>query len=229
MTPLLYIIILAIIGIFSATITVLWRNDKNPLSGLISKSIINFVIIYLAIMSFALNEGSSALFEGLILLGLVAGLLGDIFFCYIGTDKAKQIEKVIFSAKIVSYFMFLIAIVHITTVTWLYGFILGIIFTILAVFSDKIFKIETIKYKWVFPVYAIILGTIFGQCIFQIILESFSLVNLLALIGFAVLLTADILWLYNLFGGKKFKNLQIVSSILHYLSQIIIASLIFFV
>lgn len=229
MTPLVYIIILAVIGIFASTITVLWRNENNQISTLISKSIINFVIIYLAIMSFALNEGSSALFEGLILLGLVAGLLGDIFFCYLGEDKTKRIERVIFTTKIVSYFMFLIAVVHITTVSWLYGFVFGVILTIFASFSDKIFKTDTTKYKWLFPIYAIIIGTVFAQCLFQVLLASFSVVNLLALIGFAVLVVSDIVWLCDLFGKKKAKSLQTISSIMHYISQIIIASLIFFV
>lgn len=225
MSPILYIIILAIIITFSAIMTVLWRNDKEDLKNLISTSIINFVIIYLAVMSFSLNENVSTLFEGLILLGLVAGILSDIFFCY----PAPKKQKLIFVAKIVSYFMFLIAIVYITTVTWIYGFALGILFTILATFSDKIFKIDTGKFKWLLPIYAIILGTIWGQCVFQMILGAFTLINLLALIGFTILLVADLMWIYSIFGKKKLANLQKTGSIFYYLSQIIIASLIFFV
>lgn len=225
MSPILYIIILAIIIIFSAVMTVLWRNDKEDLKNLISTSVINFVIIYLAVMSFSLNENVSTLFEGLILLGLVAGILADIFFCYPTQEK----QKLVLVAKIVSYFMFLIAIVYITTVTWIYGFALGILLTILASFSDKIFKIDTNKFKWMFPIYAIILGTVWGQCVFQMILGAFTLINLLALIAFTVLLFADLIWLYSIFGKKELKNLQKVYFILFYLSQVIIASLIFFV
>ncbi|MDD2445881.1 MAG: lysoplasmalogenase family protein [Clostridia bacterium] len=248
MSPLTYIVILGIIALFSACLVVLWRNEKKPLSYLILVCIINFIIIYLGVMSFALNNSVSVLFEGLILLGLVAGFISDIFLNFIGFQPVQlnqdeqnfqeqvittsspemNIHRAVFVSKIVSYFMFMIAIVYLTTVSWLPGFIIGVAFATIAVFSDKLFKIDINNYKWISPVYAIILGTIIGQCIFDLILGSFTIVGLLALIGFLLLLFSDCLWNYSLFKNKLPKILETLRPIIYYFSQIIIASLLFF-
>lgn len=246
--PLTYVIILGIIALFSACLVVLWRNEKKPLSYLILICVINFIIIYLGIMSFALNNSVSVLFEGLVLLGLVAGFISDIFLNFVTfqpkelnqpaqdvesqitqTSNITKTNKAVFVSKIVSYFMFMVAIVYLTTVSWIFGFILGVIFTIIAVFSDKFFKININDYKWVSPVYAIIIGTIIGQCAFELILGSFAVVNLLALIGFLLLFVSDCLWNYSLFKNNLSKPLETLRPILYYFSQIIIASLLFFV
>ena len=202
MTPLLFIVILAIIVLFSSTMTVLWKNE-NALTNILIKCVINFVIIYLAAMSFALNKSTSDLFESLILLGLVAGMIADIILNLEKFDEKQSnkktaiIQNFVLTTKVVSGFVFMVALVYFTTTSWLIGFAFGGLFAILTIFIDKIFKINLQKYKHILPIYAFIFGVLISQSIAQLILVGFNTAVLLALIGFVFLLIGDLILITN--------------------------------
>ncbi|MDD4408800.1 MAG: lysoplasmalogenase family protein [Clostridia bacterium] len=283
MTPLLFIVILAIIVLFSSAMTVLWKNE-NTLTNILIKCVINFVIIYLAAMSFALNKSTSDLFESLILLGLVASMIADIVLNLEKFDekqsdkKTTTIQNFVLTTKVVSAFTFMVALVYFTTTSWLIGFTFGGFFAIFTIFIDKLFKINLQKYKYILPIYAFIFGVLISQSAAQLILVDFNTAVLLALIGFVLLLVADLILITNFIVKAKTENevnknikdnkkatvkskttsqttknssltkekpqttvlyaknftnkiedREVVGTIIYYLSQIIIASLIFFI
>jgi hypothetical protein len=211
MTPLLFIVILAIIVLFSSAMTVLWRNE-NTLTNILIKCVINFVIIYLAAMSFALNKSTSDLFESLILLGLVAGMIADIVLNLEKFDekqsdkKTTTIQNFVLTTKVVSAFTFMVALVYFTTTSWLIGFTFGGFFAIFTIFIDKLFKINLQKYKYILPIYAFIFGVLISQSAAQLILVGFNIAVLLALIGFILLLVADLILITNFIVKARIEN-----------------------
>ena len=242
---MLTLIIGIIFCLTSMGIFIYLRVTKGGLAGVFSKAVASTCFIALALALLAQKIGLNAYFSYgvcLIILGLVCGLIGDIFLdfkvfynfhkkqflyagitsflighlCYIGALLLFSINEInIFTYNPTILLSILIGSIVLSLIIWL--------------FSTKVLKFNFEDCSVFVNFYSFILLFTTALSIYLGIIITKLPIYILS-IGFVTFLLSDLVLSTQYFGGKLMsKPLIVVNHLLYYIAQIIIASFIFFV
>lgn len=165
-----------------------------------------------------------------IFIGLVSGLIGDLFLELMHVDKTKSktiiiaFGTIIFLIGHLFYFTGLITIAKFSYVS----VIIGLVMAIVVYFGGKLMKLNMGKLSLLMYLYSFLIFTMIGQAImngFYFNFNSFSLVFMIGAILFGV---SDLLLAPLYFGGEDKNSIVVANLTTYYYGQLLIALAIYF-
>ncbi len=226
----LVVLCLVSVGIF-LTIRTKQANENS----LLAKTFASLVFVALGVVSLTL-DGNVQL-KALFILGLVCGLIGDIILdlkvMYPEKEKTYfNFGTLMFGMGHILYFLGVLVYVSDKTITgfwWmvLAAFVLSALLALLTVKGAPMLKLDMTGYKWQCGLYSTVLTfmMIISICL-AIVMPMFWILA----VGFTLFLASDLVLSTQYFGGKLLsKPLIIINHVLYYISQLLIASFIFFI
>jgi uncharacterized membrane protein YhhN len=180
-------------------------------------------------LTLSLIDNKYLIFTLFIGLGLVCGLLGDLFlevqYFY---DKEKDSQ--IFSGMIA---FFIGHIFYIVALSALIGFnylsmIIGLVFTLVVAVGGIVLKMNFGKLKLPSYLYTFIIFTMVGQSMFLAIDNQFNLFSIVLMLGAILFGISDLLLAPIYFKGDKRVSFAIANLATYYLAQLFIALSILF-
>lgn len=227
--------------ILSTCVFVYFRTKNGGLSGLFSKIVASFLFITLAVASFMTKTALTPFVScalGLLVLGLVCGLIGDILldlkviypfhenaYLYAGMTSFS-IGHLLFISSILTFAASTINLSK--TLIWIcvLATISIILTTIIYFVSTRVMKLKFNKFAPFVNFYAFLL--IF-TLLLSIYLAIIGVSVIILAVGFFFFLVSDLILSLQYFGGKQSdKTLIALNHILYYVAQILIASFVFF-
>lgn len=236
MAPLILCIVFICLGAVSLTFFLLEKTRKYSVKAAMIKSVTSLFFIAVAAVGLYKHENNSlCLF---VLLGLLVGLLGDIWldFKYVYKDDSVPYTYA-------GFIMFLIG--HIFYISGMFRnyyigdnplyiiipLVFGVIMGILTVLLEKPMKLHYGKMKWISALYGVALFSTTAVALSLCILHGFQVVTLnMMLIGGVFFAISDLILSGTYFGEGKERPVDIISNgITYYAAQFLIAFAIFFI
>ena len=234
--------ILLVLGMLSLTIFLLIRNKEGGIVPAALKTLTSLLFVATAV-SGAINNyivtGTLSVakltFMGLVILGLVSGLIGDLTLDLKITYRTLNVHH----SDLYTYFgMGSFAIGHvfyIVAVSLFFGFsawtILIAVGVTAIIFSISLFVLKMHFNKFLIPsvVYTLLL-TLFLSCTVAAgILTIFSLPVILLIIGAALFLLSDLVLSITYFDGNDSRLLIVINHVLYYAAQFLIALSLYYI
>ena len=181
-------------------------------------------------MNLSFIDKKHILFTIFVALGLVCGLLGDLFLEVQYFYKEKKNSQ-IFSGMVaffIGHVFYIIAISSLIGFNYL-SIIVGLVFTIAVVIGGFILKMNFGKLKLPSYLYTFIIFTMVGQSLFLAIDSQFSLFSVVLMSGALLFGISDLLLAPIYFKGEKRVSFVIANLATYYLAQLLIAISILFI
>ena len=234
--------ILLVLGLLSLTVFLLFRNKEGGIPVAALKTLTSLLFVATAV-SAAINNyivtgtlsASKLTFMGLVILGLVCGLIGDLTLDLKVTYKTLNIHH----SDLDTYFgMAAFAIGHVLYVVacaLYFGFtgwevliaaaataliILGAIFVMKMTFGK--FLIPTVVYTFLLTLFV-------ATTVAAGVLTAFTVPVILLVSGSALFLASDLVLSMIYFDGNESRLLIVVNHVLYYLAQFAIALSLYYV
>lgn len=215
------------------------RVKGYTVKATISKAICSVLFIFTCIVGQILTnlEVDKSIFYFLIM-GLVFGMLGDIFLelKYVFTDHDEEFTNSGFIAFLVGHVFFILGIIfNFLKERTIWAFVLplafGAIITLMVVLLEKPLKMEYGKYKTITIIYSLVLFYFVGMAGYLAIINHFQVTSInLLFIGSCLFGLSDLVLSQTYFGKDHNKPLDSIINIsLYYAAQILIAGSIFFI
>jgi uncharacterized membrane protein YhhN len=229
---------LVIIGIAIPLIVwyVISKCKKYDLKELFLKTGISLLFVILSIVS-TIVSGSFSLFNGLVILGLVFGLVGDILLDlkYVDIERTRGYSYggfIVFGIGHILFITALIATYYQKGGVWfiILPILLDIVLAFVTILLEKPLKLKYGEYKLISFLYALCL---FGTCSFSLFLaiqNNFSIVPLnLFLAGSLLFALSDLVLSGTFFGEGKERPIDFaLNYATYYGAQFLIAFLLYF-
>jgi len=210
---------------------------KRRLDGFYLKGLTSFTFIFLYAYGVyhSLNQGLVGVSQSMTVLmigiglGLVLGLIGDLYLevqYFHSNSKIKQIKygMIVFG---LGHLFYLSAMTEVISFNF-FSFLIGIIMTLLTIIGGHFLKLDFGKLKYYSYGYSVIIFTMVGQSIFQVIAlkaDTFSLIFMTGAIFFGL---SDLL-LAPIYFKKDTHKLFVIANLgTYYLGQILIALSIYY-
>ena len=233
--------ILLVIGFLFLTLFLAFRTKDGGMLPAALKTATSFFFVATAVAAVIGNysltgslNSCKLLFMGLILLGLVAGLVGDLTLDLKITYRDSNMRH----SDIYTYFgmtAFGIGhILYIVAVALYFGFsawtILIAAGATAAIFCTSIFVLKMNFGKFLTPsiLYAFLLTLFMASAIAAGILSAFSLTVILLSVGAGLFLLSDLVLSMIYFDGNDSRVMIIVNHVLYYAAQFLIALSLFY-
>ena len=221
----------------------IWKVAKNQrmdgfyLKGLTSLSFI-FIYAYGAyklILSRGLNYGILIfdyrytfliIFVGL---GLVAGLIGDLFLevqYFYPVFKERQITFGM-SIFLLGHLFYLFGLAYFTEFNY-FSLLIAFVITLLVIFGSKIMKFKMGKIEILSYIYTFVIFTMVGQTFLQMFSMNFSAFSILFMVGAVLFGVSDLILAPIYFKDEKSKVFVIGNLFTYYMAQVLIALSILF-
>lgn len=235
--PFLMFLAAAALGLISLIAFLVLRVKFGGLRGLVSKTVTSVFFIITAVCAFAANPVTEAAFPYFVLIGLVLGLLGDIYldlkWVYPKDNDAHTFTGFIFFAL---EHLFIITGLMITYAdfsrVWyiVVPLIVALALAVGVVVMEKPMKLEYGRFKAITSVYSGILGLSTALCCSFAIMNGFASMTLNFMgLGMILFLISDLILSGTYFGEGKDRPVDIVLNHgTYYLGQFLIAASIFF-
>jgi uncharacterized membrane protein YhhN len=215
---------------------------NKRLEGFFYKGFTSFLFIAIAIygafhfmttppsgISMALFEFKYARLILLIILGLVSGLIGDLFLevqYFFNEKRIFTINKgmIIF---LIGHLLYIVGIINYTKFNYI-ALIIGLMMTVVVYIGGKLMDLKMGKLEVMTYIYTFVIFTMVGFSVLQAIDLSFNLYSLSFMIGAILFGISDLLLAPIYFKDEK-SNVFVVSNLAtYYLGQLLIALSIFF-
>ena len=180
-------------------------------------------------LSMALNDNKFLYFTLFIGLGLICGLVGDLFlevqYFY---DKKKE-SQILYG--MISFFMG--HVFYIIAISTLIGFnffsvLIGLVFTLLIAVGGQVLKMDFGVLRIPSYMYTFIIFTMVGQAFFLGISYDFNLFSLTLMIGAILFGISDLILAPIYFKNEKRASFAILNLSTYYMAQLLIAISILF-
>ena len=231
-------IILLVLGVISSTVFIVSKVTNYSLKTIVFKTIASLFFVALAIVAFCLTEGH-LYFKLFTLLGLIFGLLGDVFlgFKYVTTGKAQKIW--ILTGMFAFAFGHIFYIVGLLTGFYIPGqtlfiilpFVLPIAIISIYMMVAKKVGINFGKGMFLFGLfYLYCLTTMVSTSLMMVCLHKFNVITLVMFFpGALCFMTSDFMLTGNYFkAGTRSKAYRAIYSVFYYIAQFVIAFAILF-
>jgi uncharacterized membrane protein YhhN len=215
---------------------------QKRLEGFFYKGFTSFLFIAIALygafhfMTSTGNGVSSLLFEYkytrlilFIILGLVSGLIGDLFL----EVQYFYDEKKIFTINngmiifLIGHLLYIAGIINFTKFNFI-ALVIGLVMTVVVYIGGKLMDLKMGKLEVMTYIYTFVIFTMVGFSVLQAIDLSFNLFSLSFMVGAILFGLSDLLLAPIYFKDEK-SNLFAVSNLAtYYLGQLLIALSIFF-
>lgn len=164
----------------------------------------------------------------LVILGLISGLIGDLFLEIQYFYKPKR-EYIIHKGMIIFLIghLFYIAAISIYTKFNYYSLLIGLIMTIIIYFGGKIMKFEMGQLEVMSYIYTFVIFCMVGASIFQAVELSFNAYSLSFMIGAILFGISDLFLAPIYFKGQKSNLFFTLNLSTYYLGQLGIAFALF--
>ncbi len=173
---------------------------------------------------------SEITFAILIFIGLVAGLIGDLFLEMMHVDKTRDKYTIITFGMIIfliGHLFYIVGLSIIAEFNYL-SLIIGAVMVIVVYIGTKLMKLNMGKVEILSYVYTFVIFTMIGQAIMNGFLFNFNTFSLVFMIGAILFGISDLLLAPLYFGGKT-SNVFVVSNLgTYYVGQLLIALAIYF-
>lgn len=174
--------------------------------------------------------GTELMFAILIFVGLVAGLVGDLFLEMMHVDKTKNKQIIIAFGTII----FLIG--HLFYITGLsiigqfsyVSLIIGLAMTIVVYFGGKMMKLNMGKVEILTYVYSFVIFTMIGQAVMNAFYLDFNTFSVVFMTGALLFGISDLLLAPLYFGNKDDNSIVVANLATYYFGQLLIALAIYF-
>lgn len=214
-----------------------------PLNALFCKIIASFgfILVFVAVIAEKSITDISPYYVGsvyfgnapillLFLLGLVAGLIGDIVLGLRPLRPKAENEKLILSGMIsfstghVFYYVALLLMYQFSV----YAILIAAVMTVVIHFGGKILKLEFGRLHVASLAYTLIVFLVFGQALVNAIASGFTVVSTLMVLGAFLFALSDLILAQIYFGGKTAKLFIATNLGTYYAAQLLLAFSLFF-
>ena len=233
--------ILLTLGLVFLTIFLIFRTKDGGILPAALKTITSFFFVATAVASVIGNyrltgflHGEKLLFMGLIVLGLVCGLIGDLTLDLKITYRDSNVRH----SDLYTFFgMAAFGVGHIlyvVAVALYFGFSPWVILiaagATAAIFCTSIFLMKMSFGKFFIPsvLYAFLLTLFMSSAIAAGILSGFSLTVILLSIGAGLFLLSDLVLSMIYFDGNEARGMIVINHVLYYAAQFLIAVSLFY-
>ena len=210
---------------------IIFKCKNYDLKELFLKISISFLFILLALVA-SYKSNKFNVFNLLIIIGLLLGLLGDIFLDlkYIDTTRTKGYTYGGFISFGIGHILFIIAmlLMYETSIPFIIlAIILTIILSIATILLEKPLKLKYGEYKIISFLYALCLFGSLSFSLFLNISNRFQITSLnMLFIGFVLFVISDLVLSGTFFGENKERPIDfILNYITYYGAQFTIAFL----
>ena len=236
--------ILLALGAISLTFFLLFRTKEGGIIPAALKTLTSLIFVAVAVSGVVNNYivtgyGSQTIskltFSGLVILGLVSGLIGDLTLDLKVTYQTLNIHH----SDIYTFFgMTAFAVGHIfyiIAVALFFDFsawtILIAAFVTAAIFAVSIFLLKMKFMKFLIPavLYTFLLTLFLSGTIAAGIMTGFTVALLLLAIGSGAFLLSDLVLSMTYFNGSESRVLIIINHVLYYAAQFLIALSVYYI
>ena len=208
---------------------IIFKCKNYDLKELFLKISISFLFVLLALVA-SYKSNKFNVFNLLIIIGLLLGLLGDIFLDlkYIDTTRTKGYTYGGFISFGIGHILFIIAmlLMYGTSIPFIIlAIILTIILSIATILLEKLLKLKYGEYKIISFLYALCLFGSLSFSLFLNISNRFQITSLnMLFIGFVLFVISDLVLSGTFFGENKERPIDfILNYITYYGAQFTIA------
>ena len=233
------IIILLVLGAITSAVFIASKVINYSLKTIILKTIASLFFVAVAVVSFCLTDNEHLLFKIFALLGLILGLLGDVFlgFKYITKGNMQKLFVLLgmfaFAFGHISYIVALLVGFYVpgNVIFILLPFLLPIV--IMSCYMVVAKKVGINFGKGMLPFglfYLYCLTCMFSSALSVVILHKFSNTTLIIFfVGAICFVCSDFMLTGSYFKpGERSKSYRAIYSVFYYLAQFLIAFSIFF-
>jgi len=169
-------------------------------------------------------------FAILIFVGLVAGLIGDLFLEMMHSDKTKDKHTIIAFGTIVFLIGHLFYIAGLTIIgSFSYiSIIIGLVMTIIVYIGSKVLKLKMGKLEILIIIYTLVIFIMIGQAIMNAFYLEFNTFSVVFMIGAILFGISDLLLAPIYFGDKETNPIVVANLSTYYFGQLLIALAIYF-
>lgn len=235
-----FVLAFALTGVIAFIITEL---GDVPLNALFCKIIASFgfLLVFVAVVAEKSLADISPFYVGavyfgnapvllLFLLGLIAGLIGDIVLGLRPLRPKEENEKLILSGMVsfsvghVFYYAALLIIYQFSV----YAIVIAAVMTVVIHFGGKILKLSFGRLHVASLAYTLILFLVFGQTLVNAIAQGFTVASTLMMVGAFLFALSDLILAQIYFGGKTAKGFIASNLGMYYAAQLLLAFSLFF-
>lgn len=198
----------------------------SPLKAFMSKGLASFGFIMIFGVSL-IEKGILILipFAVLILLGLVSGLLGDLYLALRTLRPKDENFKIINSGILcfsIGHLFYLGALLILSPVSY-FAFLISFIMTAVVIVGSRVLKFEMNISRYPSYFYSILIFFMIGQSLGYAIMQSFSIHSVLLFIGAILFGISDLILAPIYFKNDNRKIMIAFNLSTYYLAQILIA------
>lgn len=221
-------------GMIATLIFLIVRVKKGGTPGLYTKSIASFFFIATALA--ATNHNKTFIgFASLIILGLVLGMLGDIWLDlkWIQLEKKDTYLYWGFISFLIGH-LFYIGAIYMHS-PWTLGSILAavagaLVIAVIATLMEKPLKMNYGKFRFILFLYSLVLSFTVTSSIVTAVITNGETVWVIMSVGAVLFILSDLVLSGIYFAeGKNTPLNVVVNHVLYYAAQFIMASTIFFI
>jgi len=180
---------------------------------------------YFIMNDIILNDLSILKFAIFVFIGLICGLIGDLFLEMMHVDPSKDKGTIIFFGTLIfmiGHVFYFTGLTQLVDISWI-SFVIGAGVTVIVYFGGKVMKLNMGKLEYFSYLYAFALFTVVGQSIVNAFVLNFSMFSLSFMIG-AIFFGISDLFLAPLYYGGETRNSIVVANLAtYYLGQYLIA------
>jgi alkenylglycerophosphocholine hydrolase len=221
------------LGAIALTVFLNDRDRKGSVKALLLKTVTSYLFILLAFVSFMINPRPGiTVFFGLIALGLICGLIGDIVLDLktLYPESASPYQHLGMVAFLIGHLFYLSALLVYFGFNWIpliAAVVTGLAIILVSIYILKVdFKEHTIDSY----LYAFFLSYMMAQACYAAVIQSFTAATLLLSIGSVSFLLSDVLLIGIYYRNKDSKAYIVLNHVLYYGAQYSIAlSILYFV
>ncbi|MBQ9369600.1 MAG: hypothetical protein IJU10_00830 [Clostridia bacterium] len=233
--------ILLVIGAIFLTLFLSVRTKDGGMSSAVLKTVTSFFFVATAVAAVIGNytltgsmNANKLLFMGLILLGLVCGLVGDLTLdlkiLYRDSNMRHSDDYTFFgmAAFGVGHILYIVAVaLYFGFSAWTILIAAGVT---AAIFCTSIFLMKMSFGKFLIPsiLYAFLLTLFLASAIAAGIRSGFSLTIVLLSVGAGLFLLSDLVLSMTYFDGNDSRVMIIINHVLYYAAQFLIALSLFY-
>jgi uncharacterized membrane protein YhhN len=194
--------------------------------ALLLKIITSYLFVELAVVSFMVNHGPGiTIFFGLITLGLISGMIGDIVLdlktLYPGSASMYQHAGMV--AFLIGHVFYLSALIIAFGFNWIPLVLAVVIGLTIILVSTLILKVDFKEHTVDSYLYSFFLSYMMTQACYAAVIRGFTASTLLLAAGSVLFLLSDILLIGIYYQGKDTKAHIVMNHVLYYTAQYSIA------
>jgi len=224
-------IIVLVLSILSVITYIIIEHMKKPLLALMVKGFasLSFISVFAASI-FGRVQFIDKSVVSFVLLGLVAGLMGDLYLALRPLRPKAENEKIILGGIIcfsTGHVFYIIALLSLSGFHWI-SIPISIVMTAIVIIGSKVMKFQMGIAKYPTYFYSLLIFLMIGQTIGHGIATEFGGFEILMVVGAILFGVSDLILAPIYYQGKDTKLLITLNLVTYYAAQILIAASIYF-